>query len=114
MENNVITIHKADLAAGEKKMKGLQPQTPEWWEVKHKMSKYEIAYSQALNVAVEQCKDKPSEAIPVWHLEFYKTLTEPYRLHRDTFRDGSKKVKAEKGYVNIDSEITMDEEGKII
>lgn len=108
---NVVELHKADLAAGKKKLAALTPNSNEWWECKHKIQKFEIAYSQALNLAVDMFSrmftdGKNQMSIDGWHLQFYQKLTSPYRSHKGEFRDGSKKSKEVKGMVNLDSEIT--------
>ena len=118
-EPSVIDLHKTDLKAGKEKLKKFTPNSNDWWEVKHKVDKYSIAYAQALNLANERVKDaiyqddggvvnddeSTKEEIENWHLYFYKRLTAPYRTHKDEFRDGTKKAKPEKGTVNIDGEI---------
>lgn len=105
---NVIELHKQDLAAGKKKLKTLTPQSNEWWECKDKVKKFEIAYSQAANLAIQVSTSGQSELgeCELW-LHYYELLTAPYRSHRDEFRDGSKKVKHDKTLVNIDEEINL-------
>jgi len=102
---NVIELHKNDLKAGEQKLKKLPANTNDWWAVKEKLKMYHIAYSQALNLAVQMFGRESGMSVEDWHLHFYKLLTEPYRVHKDQFRDGTKKSKTDETIVNIDNEI---------
>lgn len=90
---DVVNLHKKDLAAGQKKLHSLTPQSNEWWEVKDKLKKFEIAFSQSLNLAVEMCKGNLVE-MEDYQMIFYKHLTAPYRA-------------LPKGTSNIDDEITI-------
>lgn len=115
---NVIELHRTDLKVGEKKLKTLTPNSNDWWTVKEKLKMYHIAYSQAANLAVEGNKylqgkdvdqDLVNDSFKQSHLYFYKHLTEPYRLHKDQFPDGTKKSKEDKTITNLDNEITYGE-----
>lgn len=72
----------------------------EFWAVKDKKKKYEIAWSQSFNNAIDACSGKMITQMPMtleqWHLYFYEYLTSPYR---PTKRAGKE------GVANIDSEI---------
>lgn len=101
---DVISLHKADLAAGHKKLSTLPPQSPEWWEVKDRLKKHEIAYSQAANMANDVANTEESFSHEMFlnkHLSFYQHLTAPYRPGK------KKETNLPAGIVNLDNEIEL-------
>lgn len=94
---NVIELHKKDLAAGTAKLHSLTPQSNEWWEIKERLKKYEIAWAQSFNTAVQLRIGDTSGArsIADMQLEHYQHLTAPYRPEK----------KLPKGMANIDDEV---------
>lgn len=97
---DVISLHKADLAAGHKKLSTLPPQSPEWWDVKNRISKYEISYGQSANMACTPVMLEQG-SFEQRHLYFYQHLTAPYRVEK------KKETKLPAGIVNIDDEIEL-------
>lgn len=105
-------LHKQDLEEGAKALATYVPQSDQWWSVKGKIGKYEIAFAQALNLAVSYLGTDDSyshDSVDAEHLYFYQLLTEPYRVHPEKLRDGSKKSKPNTTLVNIDDEIQLPE-----
>jgi len=100
---NVIELHKKDLLAGHKALKAQTPQTDAWWEIKGRISKYEISFGQAANMANEKtCAHLKIGLVTTFenaHLEFYQHLTAPYRPEK----------KLKEGVSNIDDEITLEQ-----
>lgn len=97
---DVISLHKQDLATGRKSLKAQAPQSNVWWEIKERLKKYEIAFSQSLNLAVQAGGNifGLNDDLAKKHLAFYKILTNPYRPEK----------KLKEGMTNLDSEITIE------
>ena len=95
-----LELHKQDLKAGQAKLKTLTQGTDIWWATKDKIKKYEIAWAQSANMALERAEGKLATGsdrdFEMSHLYFYEYLTSPYR---PTKRAGKE------GVANIDSEI---------
>lgn len=104
---NVIELHKDDLAKGHKALaeaiKKFGQGSAEMWDIKGRITKYEIAYNSAFNNAVvmlstQDYSDTAADSyLAIWHLQFYQRLTAPYRPEK----------KLKEGMANIDDEVVL-------
>lgn len=118
-------LHKKDLEAGKKALeiviKKFGQNSNEFWEVKNRLSKFEISYGQSANMALQEITTTITALVKMdglhattsaeieknftaRHLYYYQYLTAPYRRERkQEFRDGSKKTK-DTGVVDLNAD----------